>query len=77
MHPYTYLPSLRSAAALNDLSLMHDHLTLSVPSPKHEFRTGVPAGPIGENGFLAKHTRTPLSPLWLPCAQMYQKRGKR
>lgn len=67
---------LRSAASLNDLSLTHDHLAFSVPSPKHEFRTGTPAYPIGEDcDSLQSIPEFLLSPVQLPHVQMYQKRG--
>lgn len=67
---------LRSTASLNDLSLMHDHLTFSAPSPKHEFRKGMPTDPIGEDhDTLQSIPEFLLSLVQLPHAQMYQKRG--
>lgn len=67
----------RSAASLNHLSLTHDHLTFSVPSAKHEISTGTTADPIGEDrDSLQSIPEFIPSPLQLPHAQMYQKRGK-
>ena len=75
IHTSTSIP-LRSAASLNDLSLMHDHLTFSVPSPKHEFRKGTPTDPIGEDhDALQSIPEFLLSLVQLPHARMYQKRG--
>ncbi|KAK2090654.1 hypothetical protein P7K49_031911 [Saguinus oedipus] len=67
---------LRNAASLSDLSLMHDHLAFSVPSPEHEFRRGTPTDPIGkDHDFEQNVPEFLLSPRQLPHAQMYQKRG--
>lgn len=68
---------LRSTALLNDLSLTHDLLAFSVPSPRPKFRTGTPADLIEED-------RDPLQSIpefllytvQFPHAQIYQKRGK-
>lgn len=68
---------LRSAASLNNLSLMHDHVALSVPGPKREFRGGPPTDPLGEYcNSLQSIREFLLSPMQLPQAQMYQKRGR-
>lgn len=74
--PSTSTP-LRSAASLNDLFLMHDYMALHVPSPEHEFRRGTPTELIGEDrDSLQSIPESLLSPVQLPHAQMYQKRGK-
>lgn len=65
---------LRSAASLNDLSLMHEHQAFSVPSPKHDFRKETPADSIGEDcDPLQSIPEFFLSPRQLPHAQMHQK----
>lgn len=74
--PRTSMP-LRSAASLNDLFLMHDHMALRVPSPQHKFRRGTPTEPIGEDHCsLQSIPEFLLSPVQLSYVQMYQKRGK-
>ncbi|XP_040336680.1 uncharacterized protein LOC121033992 [Herpailurus yagouaroundi] len=74
--PSTSMP-LRSAASLNDVSLMCDYVVLSVPSPQHEFRRGTPTDPVGEDrDCLRSIPEFLLSPMQLPHAQMYQRRGK-
>lgn len=70
----------RSAASLNGLSGMHDHLSCSAPSPKHKFRKGTPTDPsrhhLERTGMPCKVYHNLLSPGQLPHTQMYQERGR-
>ena len=70
----------RSAASLNDLSGMHDHLSFRAPSPKHKFRKGTPTDPsrhhLERTGMPCKVYQNLLSPGQLPHTQMYQDRGR-
>lgn len=68
---------LRSAASLDDLSSIHDNMPLSLPSPKHEFRRGIPTDPIGKaHNSLESIPGFLLSPVQLPHAGIYRERGK-
>nr|XP_055164490.1 TRAF2 and NCK-interacting protein kinase isoform X3 [Nyctereutes procyonoides] len=68
---------LRSAASLNDLFLMHDHMALGAPSPRHESRRGAPTDPTGEDrDSLQSIPESLLSPVHLPHVQMFQQRGR-
>lgn len=71
---------LRSAASLNDLSWMHDHLSVRAPSPKPKFRKGIPTDPsrhhLERTEMPCKAYQNLLSPGQLPHTQMYQERGR-